>query len=86
MKDKLKPLSNFHTTLATDPVELLKEIKVQMHNTVRTQLPEWTHITATEKFLSFRQQDLSLANYIMHFEELRDVFVTQNRNSSMIFT
>ena len=49
-----------------------------MHNTVRAQHSEWTRITATEKFLSFRQQDLSLVDYIVHFEDLRDVFTTQN--------
>ena len=49
-----------------------------MHNTVRTQLPDWTRITATENFLSFCQQDLLLAKYIMNFGELRDVFTTQN--------
>ena len=78
MKDKLERLSNFHTTLAKNPVELLKAIKVQMHNTVRAQYLEWTRITATENFLSFRQQDLSLAECIIHFKELRDIFVTQN--------
>ena len=32
------------------------------------------------KFFSFRQQDLTLADYITHFKELRDIFVTQNGN------
>ena len=49
MKEKLERLSNFHTMLAKNPVELLKEIKVQMHNTVRAQHLEWTRITATLK-------------------------------------
>ena len=72
--------------LAKDPVELLKEIKVQMHNTVRTQLLEWTRITATEKFLSFCQQDLSLADYIVHFEELRNILLLKMKWDSMIPT
>ena len=37
MKDKLEPLSDFSTKLSKDPVALLKAIKVQMHDTVRTQ-------------------------------------------------
>ena len=51
-----------------------------MHDTVRAQYSEWTRITATEMFFSFRQQDLTLADYITHFKELHDIFVTQNGN------
>ena len=79
MKDKLEPLSNFSAKLLRDPVALLLAIKVQMHDTVRAQYSEWTRITATEKFFSVRQQDLTLAEYITHFKELRDIFVTQKR-------
>ena len=78
MKDKLEPMSDFTAKLSRDPVALLLAIKVQMHDTVRAQYSEWTRITATEKFFAFRQQDLTLADYITHFKELRDIFVTQN--------
>ena len=78
MKDKLEQLSDYASTLSKDPVALLKAIKLQMHDTVRAQYSEWTRITAMEKLLSFRQQDLSLAEYIIHFKELRDIYVTQN--------
>ena len=80
MKDKLEPLSDFSAKLSRDPVALLLAIKVQMHDTVRAQYCKWTRITATEKLFSFRQQDLTLADYITHFKELRDIFVTQNGN------
>ena len=78
MKEKLEPMSDFTAKLSRDPVALLLAIKVQMHDTVRAQYSEWTRITATEKFFAFRQQDLTLADYITHFKELRDIFVTQN--------
>ena len=78
MKDKLERLSDFCTNLATNPVALLKAIKLQMHNTVRAQYSEWTHITAMEKLITICQQDLSLADYITHFKELYNIFVTQN--------
>ena len=78
MKDKLEQLSDYASTLSKDPVALLRAIKLQMHDTVRAQYSEWTRITAMEKLLSFRQQDLSLAEYIIHFKELRDIYVTQN--------
>ena len=78
MKDKLEPLSNFASSLSQDPVALLKAIKLQMHDTVGTQFCEWTRFTATEKFVTFYQKDLSLSDYIAHFKELRDVFTTQN--------
>ena len=48
-----------------------------MHDNVRAQCSEWTHITAMEKLTSFCQ-DLSLADCIIHFKELHDIFVTQN--------
>ena len=78
MREKIEPLPNYSTVLTKDPVALLKAIKVQMHDTVRSQYTEWTRITALEKLVTFRQHDLSLADYISHFKELRDIFVTQN--------
>ena len=78
MKEKLEQLPDYCSKLSTDPVALLKTIKLQMHDTVRAQYSEWTRITAMEKLITFCQQDLSLVDHTTHFKELCNMFDTQN--------
>jgi len=78
MMYKVEQHPEFASKIKGDPVELLKAIKLLMHDTIRSQYPMKTQVDTMRKLLTFRQNDLSLSEYIKQFKEIRDVFTTQN--------
>jgi len=77
MKRRIEEHPNYYLEIKDDVIELLKAIKASMHESVRAQKALITADAALIKFDLFRQNDLSLGDYIKQFKELRDVYKTQ---------
>ena len=46
MQDKIEQHPEYNTTIKKNPIELLKAIKILMHDTMRSQYPMFTRTTA----------------------------------------
>jgi hypothetical protein len=68
----------FASKIKGDAIELLKAIKLSMHETTRSQKPALSAIQALTKLLIFKHGDnLGLSRYLKSFKELRDGVKTQ---------
>ena len=78
MRDRIEQHPEFASKIKGDAIELLKAIKVSMHETTRSQKPMLSAIQAMIKLCTYKQADnQSLSEYLKSFKEHRDVFKTQ---------
>ena len=77
MKTRIEEHPEFFTLIRNDPVQLMAAIRASMHEAVRAQKNILTATQALIKFVTYKQNDSSLRDYMKDFKELRDVFETQ---------
>eukprot|EP00980_Cylindrotheca_fusiformis_P025965 scaffold15010_cov49-Cylindrotheca_fusiformis.AAC.1 len=74
MQIRIKEHPKYESDLYNDPVELLKAIRVLMHNPVRAIYPYLSLSDAMAKLLNMRQkEDESLNDYVERFKQARSV-------------
>ena len=74
MQHRIEEHPEFDSTIEDDPIELLKAIKVLMHDPIRAKYPFASLIEALTRWLNMKQhQDESLVDYIKRFKQNRDI-------------
>ncbi len=78
MIDRIEQHPEFASKIKGDAIELLKAIKISMHETTRSQKPVLSAIQALTKLFTYKQFDATgLSEYLKCFKEHRDVVKTQ---------
>jgi hypothetical protein len=77
MVQRIEQHPEYATKIRNDPIELLLAIRASMHEAVRSQKKILTATQALIKFITHKQADSTLKDYIKDFKELRDVFAAQ---------
>ena len=78
LQKRLEGLPDYQTRIHNDPIECLKEIKVQINDNTYSVHPAISMMNAVHRMLSMQQEpDQSVADYQKAFKARRDVMVTQ---------
>ena len=71
MQHNIEALPDFSSRIQDDPLELLKEIKIQVHDPIRAQYPMSTVVDALSRWISAKQYDKEeLSEYSKRFKSL----------------
>eukprot|EP00980_Cylindrotheca_fusiformis_P016388 scaffold4884_cov97-Cylindrotheca_fusiformis.AAC.1 len=74
MQIRIKEHPEFETTIYNDPIELLKAVKMLMHNPVRATYPYLSVTDAWAKLINVKQkEDESLNDYVERFKQVKSV-------------
>ena len=74
MQNRVQEDVDFKNKIQDDPIELLKALKVLMHNTVRVRYPYALMTEALTRLLHVKQGEQEpLLDYVKRFKETRDV-------------
>jgi hypothetical protein len=72
MQDRIEQQHpEFASKIKGDPIELLKAIKVSMHETTRSQKPILSAIHAMTNLFTYKQGDNGLSDNLKSFKELQ---------------
>ena len=74
MQHHIKEHPDFESTIQNDPIELLKTIKIVMHDPIRAKHPYASLTEALMRTLNIKQlEHESLIDYMKRFKQSRDV-------------
>ena len=74
MQDRIKEHPEFDSKIQNDPIELLKAIKIVMHDPIRAKYPYASLTEALMRTLNIKQlEQESLIDYMKRFKQSRDV-------------
>ena len=77
MRQRLEEHPDYEAKILNDPVELMRAIKVLIHDPVRAQYPFATMTDAVARWINAKQQDNEeLMDYVKRWKQLRDVAKT----------
>jgi hypothetical protein len=76
MRDRVEAHPDFDSKIKDNPVELLKAIRVLVHDTVRAQYPYVSLVDSVAWLMTIKQYDDSLLDYAKRFKQARDVMKT----------
>ncbi|MGL5936769.1 MAG: hypothetical protein ACRCZI_14235, partial [Cetobacterium sp.] len=78
MQSRIEEHPDYAGKIRNDPIELLKAIKILMHDAVRAQYPIVSMCDALSRLFAFRQQDdENLLDYVKRFKQQRDIVKQQ---------
>ena len=81
LQKRLEGLADYQTRIHNDPIECLKEIKVQINDNTYSVHPAISMMNAVQRMLSMQQEpEQSVADYHKAFKARMDVTVTQAGN------
>jgi hypothetical protein len=74
MQSRIEEHPDYASKIRNDAIELLKAIKILMHDAVRAQYPIVSMCDALSRLFAFRQQDdENLLDYVKRFKQQRDI-------------
>ena len=74
MQHRIKEHPQFDSKIQNDPIELLKAIKIVMHDPIRAKYPYTSLTEALMRKLNIKQlEQESLIDYMKRFKQSRDV-------------
>ena len=84
MRHRIENHKDFESTIINDPVELLKAIKILIHDPVTSKYPFAILTEAINRFLTTKQQEgENLLDYVKRMKQQRDVMKTTLRNDML---
>ena len=74
MQSRIEEHPDFDTKLQDDPIELLKAIKVLMHDPIRAKYPYASLTEAVARIVNIKQmENEDLLDYVKRFKQARDI-------------
>ena len=74
MQSRVEEHKDFDTTIRDDPIELLKKIRVLMHDPVRSKYPFASLTEAMSRMINLKQmENEQLLDYVKRFKQTRDI-------------
>ena len=74
MQSRVEEHQDFTTTIRDDPIELLKKVRVLMHDPVRSKYPFASLTEAMSRMINLKQMEQEqLLDYVKRFKQTRDI-------------
>ena len=74
MQNRIEEHPDFESTIQDDPIELLKAIKILMHDPIRAKYPYASLTESVTRLVNMKQlEDKGLLDYVKRFKQSRDI-------------